>query len=755
MDSLAAGFSIGRFSAHRPSRSADQIPHISQLLHSPSQEDASLSDSAARKNPPPRSSTSWLAAAKWKSPKPAPVIVRSGQDLHRILTPLPPVLATTTSALAPSPRIWDSRASHRPERRRAVGQVVAGSLTPEASWAMASSRPAVLHVRSASHEPAHDTCDHQRLFTGSRSLDRPRLLHQHGPQLADRQPAEEWSASVQQLLRETGQTDEPADKVPVDSQMTSWLLDAPESPEPESPVPATPLSASPPSPPAAVQERRKGGRLFEKKTPPPRKASLSRSKSQRRRRGRKPTREVAKPGRFPGKATPWALAGSVGNALGQRFKRVVADEMLTPDRMEELKRSRQEAQEEAEARQSQEGRWSTDSSRSASTDQSDRTLGPFHLEDLAASPPKTTTAAADSGRASPAMSEHRSRPSPVSPSGKEVVHSSSPSPPRNIPKQRWAAREPEAGAIGEFTFPAPPLLPSPPALRTGARAGARSPLTLRLSTIPEAPGPKAGEEQGRPAGQGRDGGWRGRRQDEDEKVIYLKSTPLSSANRAFRHGPIVFPRPETDMGKCRVEDVDETVDWTAFQMAILGGAGDLMSGMYEDDQNLMADEMVEWFETFGFETHGQLIAANGPRRQDASQLAALSSSASSAPAAKHSDAELPIPVQSERHFMRRRDGYGRPGGGADTVRFFRSGNKKRGGRHGETEGSLRRGQPGKRGLLAPESLRARPRPLVVGEEVPEEASERMTETAPMGCNLERDLDEFLRWERQFAFGGVF
>lgn len=499
-----------------------------------------------------------------------------------------------------------------------------------------------------------------------------------------------WSDDVQQLIRETEQAFHAVGDAIQQAQLTSWLLDAtdsPSTPPPSShppPLPANQEAASLSSR-RSSQEHSRRVRVFEKK-PPARRASLS-SRSQRRRRGRKN-------GQSQGRAISLTLASSVGNAFGQRFGRVVPDEMLTPSQMENLKRDLEEL------RPSKDGRLSTDSSQSIWTDQSDPSAGPFHLEDLVASP---------------AVVDVKSHPKTAS-TCQQVAEAECP-----VTDEVVAESENERLT----RTPSPEDSPPTPPPKSAARRWPRLPPTPRLSTIPEALTAKPRGRRQAVAEQEKKGA------EEHDEVIYLESPPLSSANKAFRHGPIAFPRPDTLRTVGYGQDRDETVDWSAFHMAILGGAGDLVSGMYEDDQNQMADEMVAWFETFGFETHGRLIAAGGNPGPDRPRRTTVSTLASPI----KPDADLPIPVHCETRSPRNQSRYRAPSGAPDAVRFYRSGWVTRDGKR-DGGGGLRR---------------ATPRPLVVGEEV----SEGEAEATPMGCNLEHDLDEFLRWERQFACGGVF
>ncbi|CRK11318.1 hypothetical protein BN1708_010123 [Verticillium longisporum] len=78
----------------------------------------------------------------------------------------------------------------------------------------------------------------------------------------------------------------------------------------------------------------------------------------------------------------------------------------------------------------------------------------------------------------------------------------------------------------------------------------------------------------------------------------------------FCHGRIRIPKP----GFVLYADVmpDKTLDWTAFQVAILGGAGDFFSDSLDpmhgsDDDEL--EDITTWFDDFGFKSEGRLVRA--------------------------------------------------------------------------------------------------------------------------------------------------
>ncbi|KJZ76160.1 hypothetical protein HIM_04616 [Hirsutella minnesotensis 3608] len=679
--------SIGRLTTHRPSKSADYIPRISPLA----KDDVFRPDSAPKK--PARYSLSWLTPAR-RRPHSPPAVVRSDQHLHRISNPLPPVLATphlsadlsatsqnnapalVTSQQHPEPEPQVTKpASSPPLRRRRGSPALRGKFGRQLHWYDQGLFGDLLLKMSDLHGQAGDPAAQARQAKDDQDL----------------------SSNVQQLMQEAERAFESVgnaiNKVP----LTSWFTESPGSASAPKPVESTSAPATAPTMPSPRQEQSKKSPVFERRQPV-RKASVT--KSPRKRIGRKTGQEVPAGVRSQARAIPWSLAESFGNALGQRFKRVEVDEMLTPDRMEELKRSREEAR-EAEER----SRSSTESKRSTSTEQTSKSDTLFSMEDVASTTEAENYAPEGHGPYSP-EDQLQTCPEPMiddcsSATEDDEPHMTSPV------------------TIGSFTFPAPPT-------KAAMRHVSRPPQSARLSTIPEGQA-SLRSSQSKPKRDSRSltPHWR---VEANEDVVFLKGAPLSCANRAFRHGPIPCQKPAVVRFGRGTEELDESVDWLAFQMAILGGAGDLVSGMYEDDQNQLADDVVEWFETFGFESHGQLIAANGNQPQDYS-----CGSLSTSPPTVNTDTELPIPVNSEATLAHSRGAHGESAD-RNTVKFYR-----------------KTGSPELRRYRAANGQVRRPS-LAYDRTVPVASEPRVTEAAPMGCNLERDLGDFLRWESQFVNG---
>ncbi|OAA62204.1 hypothetical protein ISF_05213 [Cordyceps fumosorosea ARSEF 2679] len=223
----------------------------------------------------------------------------------------------------------------------------------------------------------------------------------------------------------------------------------------------------------------------------------------------------------------------------------------------------------------------------------------------------------------------------------------------------------------------PPLPPPPPPPKNPARFGARA-RTSHLSPIPEmlvATPPAEGQRRRRKSsvkispkskrGSGGGSGGANRSVATTRDSLYLVGTAYSQTSPLFRHGHIEFQH----KGKVKAagdEECEEVVgdgqhlDWPAFHSSVLCDADDLEAGFAQDEADAMADELGDWFDEFGFESHGTLIrgscvvpagASSGYKEEGngASRAAAARSTASSRSSASTiSDAELPMPASPDR-----------------------------------------------------------------------------------------------------------
>ncbi|KAL2165551.1 hypothetical protein VTH06DRAFT_853 [Thermothelomyces fergusii] len=102
-----------------------------------------------------------------------------------------------------------------------------------------------------------------------------------------------------------------------------------------------------------------------------------------------------------------------------------------------------------------------------------------------------------------------------------------------------------------------------------------------------------------------------------DDYVFLDSNPYTLTMPTFRHGRIRLAKADLPIGKLAAA-VDDTLDWTAFQMAILGGAGDFFSEPtdYSRPSDAELDELeglASWFGSFGFGGPGSLIGPSEPR----------------------------------------------------------------------------------------------------------------------------------------------
>lgn len=123
--------------------------------------------------------------------------------------------------------------------------------------------------------------------------------------------------------------------------------------------------------------------------------------------------------------------------------------------------------------------------------------------------------------------------------------------------------------------------------------------------------------------------------EEDEEYMFFMSNTITSTMQSFQHGRIRLAKADlvntgtiNSLESKLLTSPDETLDWTAFQMAILGGAGDLFSDpdnfLSRDAQEEMVDDLCDWFEDLGFSNGdlGALVTSDTPRTAAASRASA-------------------------------------------------------------------------------------------------------------------------------------
>ncbi|KAG7403679.1 hypothetical protein Forpe1208_v016115 [Fusarium oxysporum f. sp. rapae] len=218
-----------------------------------------------------------------------------------------------------------------------------------------------------------------------------------------------------------------------------------------------------------------------------------------------------------------------------------------------------------------------------------------------------------------------------------------------------------------------------------------------------------------------------------DKYMYLMSTPYTLTQPSFRHGPIVLPKADAGRG---FESMDDTLDWKAFQIAIQGGVGDFFQDMSKEQDEKEVEEIISWFDTFCFETHGVLVTEDVPELEfepESSMRPSSYSTLSSTPSTIDIDNNLPIPlgVEFPSGFWNAPESVQ----AFEKVKFFNSTGLKR----WHCEGGPKRPSF----HSSDESLPPSPMmPLMVDDET------ALSDKVPMGYNLGHDLGDFLKWQEE-------
>ncbi|KAJ3472120.1 hypothetical protein NLG97_g11268 [Lecanicillium saksenae] len=214
--------------------------------------------------------------------------------------------------------------------------------------------------------------------------------------------------------------------------------------------------------------------------------------------------------------------------------------------------------------------------------------------------------------------------------------------------------------------------------------------------------------------------------------LYLIGTAYSKASPLFRHGHIEFQKSP----KPKAEDDDELdyasqhVDWLKFHSSILCDADDLDSGLAQDEANAMADELGDWFDEFGFESHGALVKSGRPRKSRQSrQSTSMESSRSSASSSSTiSDADLPMPASPDRSPFAKMQSW-------SFGQAERNASASRGDEHSSDPIPV----------VTEMELGLNTYGLPPAEDLSAKQASRRVSGPRMSCNLSEDLGQFLAW----------
>lgn len=505
-----------------------------------------------------------------------------------------------------------------------------------------------------------------------------------------------WTESVQLLIKETADAFQAVHETMNDATLTSWLLDLPEtqevSSESEAPTDFVPphttvyhhneqeqeITTNNPLPPPPPPPRKSINPTTDKPLPPcPEKPKMQGLKE-----------ELKKVSKYrvlrPTKSAKWAVSNGVAQLLSSAgLKRLQVDEMLTPERIEEMrvKRLRKDLE-----RSSFEGRDSSESSRSVSSQQT----------------------AKSASKASNNESKEE-KPSAL-PLDDAVIHTDFSLPgtsaQKSVPVQ--AQDKCEASNTGSLNPP-----PKNPQRYVFTKTKSRLPTIPEVVAQPEEPAGRPSEDHSL------------RSQDSGE-FVNIPGPHLADARSTVGHDHIPCQAAD-DSANVDEEPEDDDIDYCDYQVAIQGMSSDLRTALHEEDENDMAEDMTAWFETFGFETHGELIPDGASSPWSLSSRSVISTS----PSTISGDADGPMPVTSDDNYTF-----------AGPMRFLRSQAPPK--KWAPSEGSLK--QYNLREAQGPPCrLRTTP-PLVVGDGAAGYVSEKVAESALLGSSTKRDIGAYLRWK---------
>lgn len=438
---------------------------------------------------------------------------------------------------------------------------------------------------------------------------------------------------------------------------------------------------------------------------PVRKASVKKTKKRRRNPQLKSPKKTARD------QPRWTISENVADLFtGQLFRRLEADEVIAPEQVEAFRRRRESAEEEEgrleeeerieeeermevmerleeEERAAEEMKAFEAGTRETERDADETPHEPFYLENLATRVEAMLSTPADRKEGFDELVRRdfavRRKPVPSNPVSPLTPDSPIPIPPKNPARQRRS----QMPTIAELRAP---------------------------STPPPAPFDA----------------------HEDDEYVFLKSTPCTLTAPAFRHGPIRVSKADL---KPAVEQ-DNTLDWTAFQMAILG-AGDFFCESplesWSEEEEIAG--LGAWFDDFGFETHGRLVPASeagaeSERAVPSPEISELSPASCSSSCCSEDD--LPIPIEAEFS--------GGPWG-CGVRRWVGTQRRRRASEESMPQSPM---LP----IKVPSTEdKGEVIEVGIGRERIVGAWAGVGDVVPMGYNLGHDLGDFLRWEAENVY----
>ncbi|TGJ85714.1 hypothetical protein E0Z10_g3081 [Xylaria hypoxylon] len=238
------------------------------------------------------------------------------------------------------------------------------------------------------------------------------------------------------------------------------------------------------------------------------------------------------------------------------------------------------------------------------------------------------------------------------------------------------------------------------------------------------------------------------------EYVYLKSPQYSLHTPCFQHGPIRLSKsdllPDMTIGH------DNALDWTAFQIAILGGAGHLFSDNNDAQRRIDAEEIAdinEWWDSWHFDSTGGLVTHDYEASSPTSTL-----SGDEIPDLAYSEIESDNSQSPQRGWQ---DAQRKPvTSGLQLDLGFTKAKKRMSSdyfadRLGNTGDAMHQDSEQKQVVDNRESINSLPPSPMLDLRVIRSDNGDDLDVVPMGYNLGHDLGDFLKWEAEHAFAGDF
>ncbi|KAI8623972.1 hypothetical protein F5Y19DRAFT_342035 [Xylariaceae sp. FL1651] len=551
-------------------------------------------------------------------------------------------------------------------------------------------------------------------------------------QALDQAPPEVLSEDVQQFMQEADEAFKAIGRAISEVRLVKSTM--PQSTKPDFSDTSPTLESTPPTPPPketpAPPSKSFPGELSSEitvapKTPPKDnaltlKVKKKKSKTSKQSKFMKPQQKSTAPKLAVKSGPRWTLTENVSELLtGKLFHRIEADEMLTPDQIEAYKQQRMSRLQKQRLTEAVEN------------DSADTPIEPFHLEDL---PLRIGSAGVKTNLET--QSEEKSAIS----FSEDVVA-------RNFSFERQYA---------DATSSLPTEKPleqrsvfhknsSPMSSSRHSRSASRRQIT-GLPSIPET------STTARPAELSMDNSSNDSLDDvHDSEYVFLKSSPCSITTPTFRHGPIRLSKsdlvPDVKLG------ADDGLDWTAFQMAILGGAGDWFSDTDDTLRQREAEDIAdiaEWWDSWHFESNGDLLNRDCEASSPTSTI-----SGEELPDISYSEIESDNPYSPHHRWqeVRRKAGVEGLQLDIDFVKGKRIPSHYLPDARDLTEKWKRDSE--QKQVVDHESVTSLPPSPMLDLRVINSGHGDDLDVVPMGYNLGHDLGDFLKWEAEHAYAGDF